>query len=145
MLSEEQQRAFLAALHADPEDWDLRLVYADFLEEQGEDEEAARQRAYRTAREWMNDFARKCYDYDDYDVDATAVPWSFEDVVQAGIDHVESGDVLVQYGSEKARNLIFEDEFRDAYWKNWEIITGKRFVPDEDGYPRDGRPFGCSC
>jgi uncharacterized protein (TIGR02996 family) len=45
--------AFLRALANDEDDTPTRLVYADWLEERGEHEEADRQRKWPAAKEWL--------------------------------------------------------------------------------------------
>ena len=62
---------FLEALAANENDANLRLVFADWLDARGEHEEAAREREWFTAREWLGRFARMhstesvTYTYDD--------------------------------------------------------------------------------
>lgn len=52
-------RAFLQAIEAEPENESHRQVYADYLDEQGEYEEAERQRRILPAVAWLKAFARK--------------------------------------------------------------------------------------
>jgi uncharacterized protein (TIGR02996 family) len=52
------QDAFLKALTENEDDTTTRLVYADWLDEQGEHEEADRQRKWPAAKEWLVEFCR---------------------------------------------------------------------------------------
>src|SRR6188472_327361 len=50
--------AFLKALADNEDDTTTRLVYADWLDEHGEHEEADRQRRWPAAKEWLVRFCR---------------------------------------------------------------------------------------
>ena len=54
----DRREEFLARVREAPEDELLRSVYADWLDEQGEHEEAQRQRKYLPARRWLREFAQ---------------------------------------------------------------------------------------
>jgi len=56
------REAFLRALEADEDDVTTRLVYADWLEERGQTEEAERQRAWPAAKEWLVKFYKETWD-----------------------------------------------------------------------------------
>lgn len=51
---------FLEALAKNPDDTPLRLVFADWLDEQGEHEEADRHRKWPAAKDW---FVRLCHEH----------------------------------------------------------------------------------
>jgi uncharacterized protein (TIGR02996 family) len=48
---------FLAAIVAAPEDYSLRKVYADWLDEHDEPEEADRQRRFEASDRWLREYA----------------------------------------------------------------------------------------
>ena len=54
----DQREAFLKALAENEDDTTTRLVYADWLDEQGEHEEADRQRKWPAAKEWLVRFCQ---------------------------------------------------------------------------------------
>jgi uncharacterized protein (TIGR02996 family) len=53
-----ERDAFLEALAQNEDDTTVRLIYADWLEEHGEHEEADRQRKWPAAKEWLVKFCR---------------------------------------------------------------------------------------
>jgi uncharacterized protein (TIGR02996 family) len=121
---ETERRAFLEAIEKDRYDKELRLVFADWLEERGEDDEAVEQRRrateeWKEADQWMYEFAKE-------------VGLTYEECIQAGYD----------LGLSTGSNFDPENyDYPDRYWTNWEMITGKEV--DED-YKID-MPFSCSC
>lgn len=181
------RQAFEDILRDDLFDTTTRLVFADWLEENGLDDEANEQRRMATpewqaSARWLTDFAARCGttidNYIDYlrsslriyyrdhpdaryrpahqniaAPDEEAIPaqereLTFADMIQAGRDWVEHGDVFVQQGSERARDLLMwsDDDTRDGanlklFWHHWQIVTGTRLDPEltEDS------PFSCSC
>jgi uncharacterized protein (TIGR02996 family) len=132
VASESERRAFLNAIEAARWDDELpRLVYADWLDENGEHEEADRQRRYVPAERWLRAFAEQIIDYD------TFQPMSYEALIGAATTYLQSGighdmylDKLDEVNQQKA-----------AFWENFEIVTGMA-VPDR---VRERMFFGCSC
>lgn len=59
MADERDRKAFLAHIESHWEDRAPRLVYADWLDENGEPEEAERQRKWHDAKDWLVAFCRK--------------------------------------------------------------------------------------
>lgn len=143
------REAFEAGIRDDPDNQLRRDIYADWLEENDFPEEAVRQRKFLAAKKWLTDFAAKyggsCNNYftGGYDEDGNHreedwEPWTFETVVQAGVDYAETGDYLTQIGAESARNNV-----GPKFWQNWAIVTG---MPIPGGGKRLGTaPFSCSC
>lgn len=142
-LAEETQKmreCFLKALALNEDDTVTRLVYADWLDEQGEFDEAQRQRLWPEAKAWLVKLAKESgghgCNYNDFET------ITYEDIVQAGISHIDSGghDWLTQLGGESLR---CKTDLR-AYWRNWSIVTG-RPVPEADQYGHVPQPFSCYC
>lgn len=131
-----------------------RMVYADWLIEHGEQEEADRQLAYLAAMRWMTDFAGKlgehCTNYDDIWLQDIGVRPQIEEVyeeitaeqaIQAGWDAAKHDRFFTQMGQETAREVMYREGMKEAYWKNWQIITGEK-VNEET---REHHVFSCSC
>lgn len=156
MNHDTERAAFLAAIKHDRYDTLTRLAYADWLEERGEDDEAAEQRRQATpvwqeADRWLHDFAAKCGEtaenygiaYDDWD----RLEWrqiTYDDLIKAGHDYVREEDFFVQSGSDTARDLMQEGDNYESYWRHWETVTGcTRKAPGR--YESRSAPFSCSC
>lgn len=158
-----EQEAFIKAIQDDAYDQATHMAYADWLMEEGMDTEAEWERNWTKERQESEDFLRDlagkmgktCINYGrTYDwgerrevEEPIWVDITLEDVVQAGYDYFK-GDWFTQQGSENARNMMFDEELRKAYWHHWSVYTGKQPPrPGEinewdDEYPS---PFSCSC
>ena len=150
---------FERLIKEDRYDQEARLVFSDWLEEHGYDDEALVQRSWtkekQEAEDWLRDFAKECgktcKNYEKvhlYGVAATEMEdkWvdiTYEDVVLAGSNFVDRGESFVQFGSEEARNLMM-GKIKEKYWKCWELVTGRKFEPPIEGWWGD-QPFSCSC
>lgn len=157
-----EQEAFEEALRVDRYNTTSRLVYANYLEEHGLDDEALEQRrmaspAWITASRWMENFAADCgetcvegYGSGRWDPEQKKVVgqkeeiWkqiTYEDVIQAGHAALkDEWDYFTQVGSEKARDLMYGGKVEE-FWSNWEIITGIKVNPEQ----RQHTVFSCSC
>jgi uncharacterized protein (TIGR02996 family) len=125
-----EREGFLAALAADEDDAEARLVFSDWLDEHGKHEEAGRQRRWPAAKAWLVDFAARCGQtcagYGGAEEDWREI--TYADVVKAGADYVDSDytDHFVQVGSETARDIMSDDAVRRAYWENWRSSPAAR-------------------
>lgn len=135
--------AFLAAIDAAPWDDELpRLVYADWLDERGEHEEANRQRKWVESSRWLREFAEELgSNYSDYD--DPGEPITYEQVVEAGRNYAATGQYFIQYGSQEAQRAMGEEKVRRDFWRHWSVVTGLPVPPDEYGEPPG--VFSCSC
>jgi uncharacterized protein (TIGR02996 family) len=133
-----ERNAFLNALTDNEDDTSTRLVYADWLDEHGEHEEADRQRQWPAAKEWL---VRFCRDHNHQ--------YSFEQVISCE-ELIELGRQAVGEATESG--LGFDcgtnETMRDAlyancreFWKNWSVVTGIPVPLDVEVKSR----FGCSC
>lgn len=139
--------AFLAALDANEDDEATRLIYADWLEEQGEYEEAERQRKWTGAKAWLVKLLGDCCrgEVDD-DPDAWHPNPSFSRLCQvaqqalAEMERLDADRVVMDWGANESLTVAMR-ALRQDFWQNWAIVTGVRVPHDlwERSY------FGCSC
>jgi uncharacterized protein (TIGR02996 family) len=133
-----ERNAFLKLLEENEDDTATRLVYADWLDERGEYDEADRQRKWPAAKEWL---VRFCRDHNHQ--------YSFEQVIPCE-ELIELGRKAVEEASEAG--LGFDcgsnETMRDAlyancreFWKNWSVVTGIPLQPDVEGRSY----FRCHC
>lgn len=140
-----ERDAFLAALAANEDDTTTRLVYADWLDEQGEHEEADRQRKWPAAKEWLVRFcaANNRYAPDDDEV------WyiSYETLLELGLDAVARADETADetlYGFSCGNNETVCNALRRnayAFWENWSVVTGIALPLNQE----HNGSFGCGC
>ena len=126
-----ERDAFLAAIDATAWDDELpRLVYADWLDERGEPEEADRQRKYVPSVRWLRAFALRLT-ADDYE------PMSYETLIEAARTYLRAGNPYIL--PVLTPDVVYEQ--REEFWKNVEIVTGVA-VPDT---ARKNVIFSCAC
>jgi uncharacterized protein (TIGR02996 family) len=130
--------AFLNALAENEDDVTTRMVYSDWLEEQGEHEEADRQRKWPAAKEWLVRFFQE-HSSGDYFGELN----TYEQMIEHGHAAVARADP--SWGSfDCGSNESLCDALRAngrEFWKNWHIVTGVALPPDAESKIR----FGCSC
>jgi uncharacterized protein (TIGR02996 family) len=131
----DEREQFLAAITSSPKDYTKRLIFADWLDDHGEHEEAERQRKYQAAFEWIRDFADKIDQGHTFLLEQAErrfdPNWSIDDKYDYYFNMGENE------GYKRATTAEWEE-----FWSNYEIVTGKK-VP-MDG--RDSGPsFTCSC
>jgi len=143
----DERQAFLAALTANEDDLTTRLVYADWLDDRGEHEEADRMRKWPAAKEWLVRFARQ---FSSAEEDAGEPPRSYHELSQInwfpvtyrnllelGRQGVAEGVIDCGANEDLCEALRLDDT---DFWKNWSIVTGVP-VPAAAGDMR----YGCSC
>ena len=128
----DERGAFLAALAANEDDVTTRMVYADWLDERGEHEEADRQRKWPAAKAWLVRFAKK---YSPDPGDSYEEPISYEMLIRVGHEGLAEGEIIGGYSLCDALDAAGRD-----FWRNWSIVTG---VPGPA--PTADRRYGCSC
>ena len=130
--------AFLQALAENEDDTTTRLVFADWLDEQGEHEEADRQRNWPAAKAWLVRFFQK-HSVGDYHGQLN----SYEQLMELARVAVEEADER-GFGFDCGSNDSLCEALRansGEFWKNWSIVTGIRLPPDVESKSY----FGCSC
>jgi len=128
------REAFLRALDANEDDVTARLVYADWLEEQGETEEAERQRAWPAAKEWLR---KLCEEEDD---NADAYYLGVNTLIRAARSALQDGSLIVDCGANSRMCDKLRQDCRE-FWHKVSIVTG---LPLPEGYAENSR-FGCAC
>jgi uncharacterized protein (TIGR02996 family) len=135
-----ERTAFLRALAANEDDTTTRLVYADWLEEHSEYEEADRQRKWPAAKAWLVRFCQDNNPDPDEDPDEWII--SYEDLINLGREAIEETDeeVALSCGNNMSMCNALRSNSRE-FWKNWSIVTGIALPPDFD----ETGHFSCAC
>jgi uncharacterized protein (TIGR02996 family) len=133
------REAFLKVIEAAPWDDDHpRLIYADWLDEHDEPEEADRQRKWLTSEKWLRKFVEDTYSP------------SYDALIAAAVgDHHKNrdedddyyGSSFEEWGDTKYLHFSGRDasgEIPPEFWDHVAIVTGR--VP-----PVKATRFSCSC
>jgi uncharacterized protein (TIGR02996 family) len=136
-----ERDAFLKALDDNEDDTLTRRVYADWLDENGEYDEADRQRKWPAAKGWLVQF---CYDNNPQpDEESDEYVISYEVLLELGQRAVEEADED-RFGFSCANNMTMCDALRAnsaEFWKNWAIVTG---IPLPSNHENTSH-FSCGC
>jgi uncharacterized protein (TIGR02996 family) len=147
-----EQEVFLQALENDEDDTMTRLVYADWLEERGEHEEADRQRRWPAAKEWLVRFHRDyCADGDEEtrsEAPDDENSWSYLNIsyasllklAQKAFETAEEGQIFFFCGANESMMDALRANSRE-FWMNWSIVTGVSLPPDAAEKSR----YSCAC
>ena len=133
-----ERKAFLKLLAENEDDVITRFVFADWLDEHGEHEEADRMRKWPAAKEWLVRFFRD-NDGGDYHGELN----SYEQLIELGRAAVKEANER-GIGFDCGSNESLCDALRAnsaEFWKNWSIVTGVPLPAD----PEKKSYFGCSC
>lgn len=153
------------AVKADPMNEALRFVYADWLEEHAEPEQADLQRHYVSSVLWMQEFAKKHHCFGKYhNWEQETVAWNAMTLEQRE-EEIEHGDLSNPYetagryyrdfmefldGHQNGGDRMFGfdlpydfKEYSDEMWRHYEIITG-RSAPS-GVYRKKMPPMSCAC
>ena len=124
--------AFLKALAENEDDTTTRLVYADWLEEQGEHEEADRERKWPAAKEWLVRFCKENWQYPEV---------FYKQLIEFGRQAAkeESPSDRVYLDNENMWHALQANS--QEFWKNWSVVTGVPVPLDVE----DKSSFSCSC
>jgi len=134
------RQEFLKAIEADPYDLQARKVFADWLDEYGDDQDAdlaAVQRAWTKEKQdaivWLTAYAEDlgC----DWDEDLQQ-GMTYDELIEAATDHVKDGQGYCLPFDTPDR--VYEDN--DEFWRNFELAIGEA-VAEERKVPF----FRCAC
>jgi uncharacterized protein (TIGR02996 family) len=136
-----ERKAFLKALEKNEDDTSTRLVYADWLDDQGEHEEADRQRKWPASKEWLVQFCQKHNPSDDEESEECVI--DYKALIELGREAVEgAGEEEVEFNC--WNNMGMCDALRAngrKFWKHWSIVTGIPLPPDIE----DRAGYHCAC
>lgn len=119
-----EKDVFLKALSLNEDDTPTRLVYADWLDEHGEHEEADRQRKWPAAKEWL---VRLCREFNPPPHPPYCRVISYEELIERAWQAVSKTDKSTYYLICCDDNQDLSDELKNntkEFWRNWSIVTG---------------------
>jgi uncharacterized protein (TIGR02996 family) len=139
----DMRSAFLDALAQNEDDTTTRLVYADWLDENGEHEEADRQRKWPAAKEWLVDFwTAHNYagglDRADDDDGYYAFPTVKALIKKAG-EALRDGSCSLDCGADEGICGALRQDDRE-FWENISIVVG---LPAPGAEHRGSYSCGC--
>lgn len=123
---------FVQALAKNEDDAPLRLVFADWLDENGEHEEADRQRKWPAAKEWFVRFSRENNPKPD-EPDTDERPISYERLIEMGREAVAG---IFSRG----KTDLPHEALMQMLQMGWETLEKARLIE-----PAAGWKFGFSC
>lgn len=148
------KQAFEKALAENEDDTATRLVYADWLDEHGQHEEADRQRKWPTAKAWL---LKLCEEHFHESEDDNAPEYftviDYKDLIQRGwwafesyLEELEMDDEFDEPSMHIScgNNFTLCDALRNgslAFWTNWSIVTGMPLPEDVEAKSS----YSCAC
>lgn len=144
---------FLAALANNEDDVSTRLVYADWLEERGEDDEAQRMRAWQASKDWVVGMITKHAHDGDYDylLDEKGTQCLYRWLIDKATKELKELEDLPSWRKGDDRpyiNFGNQEQLQGAmqgqageFWRHVGVLTG--LVLPKEQVPKTY--FGCSC
>lgn len=142
---------FLKALKENEDDTTTRLVYADWLDERGQHEEADRQRKWPAAKAWLVKLSEEHMSPPDFD-DSYSISITYKGLIERGwwaMEQYFEDEIHDEYFEDKvvvscANNFQLCDDLRvhrREFWQNWSIVTGMPLLENME----DKSSFSCAC
>lgn len=145
---------FLRKITENEDDPVVRLVYADWLQEQGDYDEEERQRKWTAAKQWIVSFCKENNPplpgepgYEDWPEGYDQIRIPYEELMTMATKAYEESE---EHFAAAAPHMYFGgnqsmcDAMRargEEFWRNWSIVTGLKI--DEQA-AREGT-YGCGC
>lgn len=145
------KQAFLKALKANEDDTTTRLVYADWLDEHGQHEEADRQRKWPAAKAWLVKLSEEHNPSQPGDESFYYII-TYDELIELGweaienyfIDEREDEDLNHSILISCSNNFMMCEALRDhdrEFWQNWSIVTGMPLLENME----EKSWFSCTC
>lgn len=149
-----KREEFEKHLEVNPYDFATRLVFSDWLEQEGFDDEAVEERRKATDK-WMNareyfrhlseEFMRgwgrfgidKAYGWEGRDPEETRSMFSIDGLIKAARGYLHNRMEGWLFTPFDTPDIINSD-----FWENYEIYTGEQLGPSRNVL---WRPFSCGC
>jgi uncharacterized protein (TIGR02996 family) len=129
------RKDFLKAIKAEPTNYLHRYVYADWLDEHGEHEEADRQRNYEAAEKWLTAFA------DRFENDDESWRVDLQWLLDRGREAVKDDGFMNVGDRMDVQDAMYEDGVLKQFWRCWSVVAGKPVPPDF----HERTSVGCAC
>jgi uncharacterized protein (TIGR02996 family) len=129
---------FLAALAEDEDDLETRLVFSDWLDDQGEHEEAERHRKWSAAKQWLSEFV-KHHNQDDEE-EAWESKITYQDLLEFGHRAIVEDDYYFSCGSNETMSSAL-GSYCAEFWQCWSTLTG--IAAPADAVEKS--EFRCAC
>jgi uncharacterized protein (TIGR02996 family) len=138
---ESEREAFLSALEANLDDNTTRLVYADWLDENGEHDEATRMRKWPASRAWMLNVVEQFKSDPEDGYPHFGATW--EMMLDLGREFVRDGRARCG-DNESLADFLNNEHNRGLFLDHWSILTGEA-VPEKMKSSSFHGWFGCAC
>jgi uncharacterized protein (TIGR02996 family) len=135
------REGFLNALSENEDDVTTRLVFADWLDEQGEHEEADRHRKWPAAKAWLVRFCEQNNQPPDEEPDKLFI--SYDKLIELAWTAISSPDedgFWFHCCNNDTMCYALQDNC-GVFWQNWSIVTGVGLPPDIE----ERSSFTCGC
>ena len=127
-----RRQAFEEAIAQDRYDLGLRKVFADWLDDHGDPEEAAIQRAWTKDKQdsicWLEDLAQHMSGVHNWHGGVNNI--SYEELLAAARLYLEKGEMTPEYGALEWSNLLCDVE--KEFWGHYQRATGTEVPEGQD-------------
>jgi uncharacterized protein (TIGR02996 family) len=117
---EKEKKAFEDVISADRYDGVTRKVFADWLEENGYDDEAVIQRSWtpekQQAEDWLVEYAKEC-------------EMSYDELIEAANKYLDTGDIHC-LGFDTP-DIVYDGS--EEFWEHFSTATGRSVSEDHRG------------